>query len=558
MNKQSTRTQNNRSKIKQLLFKPFYIGLVVLVLLGVTAVTFTLDQTQKLHLESGSALEVTCNAQGLNIEITSRNALRLVCPSDGTVPTPTARPPLAEDIIYVSTTGNDDWPGTLDQPLRTIQMGVDLASAGKTVYVREGTYYEQVIISTSGTSTSPITVSAYPGETPIIDGQYDLPSHNGDWGGCNNTVSPPTCFNYEHLVSIEGDYIVLDGFEIRHSLGRGVAVYKYNGSPTGAIIKNNNVHSNRDVGILMHEAKNVTIENNDISYNSNFATHHRGAGEMNWSAGAVSVRSDNIVYRGNTIHNNWGEGVITGNYAGSTNITIEDNVFYDNYALQIYVHRSHNVNVERNLVYCTDDSRFFRGSDRTFGLVVANEPPPEGFSDGLRTRDIDILNNIVTGCRQNFAVWGSDSAAEDYRIINMLVAHNTFVNAVSTSGPDQAENVLWTNYNYENVRFENNIIYQQDGIPINLLRDYPGLTLENNLWSSPPVFTAAGSGDIVDDPQLVYPNAPIVPGQVDAAWYKLQSSSPAIGAAEKTNGITNDFFGNSRGNNSDIGAHERQ
>ncbi len=548
--------KNSGSKIRRIFIRPFYIVLIVMVLLGVTAVTFTLDQTQSVHLESGSALEVTCAAQGLNIEIASRNALKLICPADDSVPTPTTEPPQTGDIIYVSPTGNDSWAGTLDQPLRTIQKGVDLAAAGQTVYVREGTYVEQVIISNSGTSTSPITISAYPGETPVIDGQYHLPTNNGDWANCNNTVSPPRCFNYGHLVRIEGDYIILDGFEIRHSLGRGVVVYREDSIPTGSIIRNNNIHSNRHAGILMHEASNILIENNEVSYNANFATHDRNPGEINWTAAIAAYRSDQLVYRGNVVHHNYGEGLITANYDGTTNILIEDNVIYDNFALQLYIHRSHNVTVQRNLIYCTNDPAFFRGGDITYGLIIFNEIPPEGFKDGLRTTNIDILNNLVTGCQQNFGVWGTDSSGSDYPVRNMLIAHNTFVNAKSVATPNKAKNIFWTNSIYENVRFENNIIYQENGELIYLVRDYPGLTFENNLWSDSPVSFAAGDGDIIGNADLVNPNASLVPGQVDAAWYMLQSSSPAINAASKTNEIADDFFGNLRDNNPDIGAHE--
>lgn len=575
MNKhQGTDQKDQIKKSRFRTHKPILIsaGAFSILLIALIA-SISLAQSSGFSLKSDETLSLMCDGQGVQISPITKTRVSVLCtpnqnsepPVTATpnpvIPTPGGHPPLPtlnEPAIFVAQDGDDSWPGTIDQPLRTIQKGADLVTAGETVYVREGVYTERVMIRHSGTPDSPITVAAFPGETPVIDGQYKLPTHVSGWGGCNDTVSPPTCFNYGHLVGIEGNYIVLDGFEIRHSLGRGIAVYKYNGSPTEAIIKNNNVHDNRDVGILMHEASNIIVENNDISYNSNFATHDRSAGELNWSAGAVSVRSDNIIYRGNTIHNNWGEGVITGNYSGSTNIIIEDNIFYDNFALQVYVHRSQNVIVQRNLVYCTDDSRFYRGGDRTFGIVVANEPPPQGFSDGLRTKDIDILNNIAAGCRQNFAVWGSDSAESDYPIINMHVAHNTFVNAVSDRNSDAAKNVIWTNYNYENVQFENNIIYQQDGTIAHIARNYPGLTLRNNLWSSSPVSTAAGTGDIVDDPQLVNPTTSLTGGQVDAAWYMLQSSSSAINNAATGTIISNDFFGDLRDNNPDIGACENK
>ena len=502
---------------------------------------------------------MTCASEQINIELAASNALKIVCPWDENAPpvaTPTAQPPSPESIIYVSPTGNDDGPGTLDQPLRTIQRGVDLASAGNTVYVREGIYNEQVIISNSGTSSAPLTVAAYPGETAVIDGYYQLPLNNGDWANCNTTVSPPKCFNYKHLVRLEGDHIILDGFEIRHSLGRGVVVYREDDNATGSIIRNNNIHNNRHAGILMHEAVNILVENNEVSYNANFATHDRSAGDLNWTASIAAYRSDQLVYRGNVVHHNYGEGLITANYDGSTNIIVEDNVFYDNFALQLYVHRSHNVTAQRNLIYCTDDPAFFRGRDITYGLIVFNEVPPEGFKDGLRTTNINILNNIVTGCQHNFGVWGTESTDRDYPIRNMLVAHNTFINARSVNSPDRAKNILWTNSLHENVRFENNIIYQEGGELIDISRNYPGLTFENNLWSDSPNPLASGAGDLIGNVNLANPNAPIVSNEVNPDWYRIQSSSSAIGAAKPLDNISDDFFGNSRDFAPDIGAHE--
>ena len=74
-------------------------------------------------------------------------------------------------IYYVSTTGNDSNPGTIDQPWLTIQKAADTMVAGDTVWIREGIYNEQVFTVRSGNATDGyIVFVAYPGETPVIDG----------------------------------------------------------------------------------------------------------------------------------------------------------------------------------------------------------------------------------------------------------------------------------------------------------------------------------------------------------------------------------------------------
>ncbi|KAB2853943.1 MAG: hypothetical protein F9K46_17640, partial [Anaerolineae bacterium] len=72
---------------------------------------------------------------------------------------------------FVATNGNNSWPGTVSQPWRTIQYAAGRVVAGDVVWIRGGTYVEQVTPTNSGQSGRPITYKAYPGEQPIIDGQ---------------------------------------------------------------------------------------------------------------------------------------------------------------------------------------------------------------------------------------------------------------------------------------------------------------------------------------------------------------------------------------------------
>ncbi|MBA2482072.1 MAG: right-handed parallel beta-helix repeat-containing protein [Planctomycetes bacterium] len=72
--------------------------------------------------------------------------------------------------LYVSPTGSDANPGSASAPLRTINKAVNAVSAGGTVWIRGGTYREEITMSRSGTASAPIIVSAYNGEKPVIKG----------------------------------------------------------------------------------------------------------------------------------------------------------------------------------------------------------------------------------------------------------------------------------------------------------------------------------------------------------------------------------------------------
>src|SRR4029077_14366710 len=81
--------------------------------------------------------------------------------------------------FYVATTGSDTTgTGTLANPWRTINHGIAAANGGAglkpgdTLYVRGGTYAEALNNMPLGSGTgwnAPVTIAAYPGETPIIE-----------------------------------------------------------------------------------------------------------------------------------------------------------------------------------------------------------------------------------------------------------------------------------------------------------------------------------------------------------------------------------------------------
>ena len=48
------------------------------------------------------------------------------------------------ETYYVAINGNDGWPGTEQQPFRTIQRGVNAVVAGDTLLIKNGTYVEEI------------------------------------------------------------------------------------------------------------------------------------------------------------------------------------------------------------------------------------------------------------------------------------------------------------------------------------------------------------------------------------------------------------------------------
>lgn len=71
---------------------------------------------------------------------------------------------------YVSTTGNDENPGTLTSPWRTIQKAVTTVTPGCIVNIMGGTYYEEIKVTVSGTADKYIVIKNYNDEEVIISG----------------------------------------------------------------------------------------------------------------------------------------------------------------------------------------------------------------------------------------------------------------------------------------------------------------------------------------------------------------------------------------------------
>ena len=428
--------------------------------------------------------------------------------------------------LYVAPNGNDANPGTQAQPLRTIQRAVDRAVAGTTIFLRQGTYHEIVKIDQSGTAAQPIILAAFQGERPVIDGQYTLPdSPPVRW---NNTINPPRSFNYDAMLRIKGSHIVVRGIEITRSAGRGIVVggRDHNSRSTNVKIEDCSVHDVRNSPIQVQHATNSVVQRCNIYHGSDYAIHDRPTSEMNWPSMLMVSDASNVIFRGNTVRENWGEGVSANE--DSTDITIEDNTIYDNMGQQLYVHRSRGVIIQRNLIYHTNNPNFRRGGDPSGCIALNNEAD---FAASITVEEVDVRHNVVVGCRRNMALWSSDQThlpIHDVRIVN-----NTFVNAFSHTARGAVNFSINAN-NLQNIVIENNLILQTTATDqfIGDSSNSSGITFRKNLWSRTPPANMSSSNDIVAAPGLNNPDAPLSPGGVQLRWYAPNPGSPAA-----TNGV---------------------
>lgn len=421
------------------------------------------------------------------------------------------------DTIYVATTGNNGNSGSKSQPLRTIQRAIDKASAGDTIYVRGGTYNESLLITKSGTAQNPIRLHAFPGELPVIDGRYTLPT--GTTAGCSD-VTPKHCFVYKPLVSIRGSHWEFSGFKVIRSHGRGIGVSSPRGTKTrNVLVDSCIVDGARSAGIHVLNSTGVTVQRCDVSNAANFATHSRSAQQLNWPVIVNVVGSDYVMIRKNKIHESWGEGVAAGR--NSTHVTIEDNVIFDNYALQIYVQRSQDVIVQRNLVYHTNAPQFRRGGNPSSCIVINNE---SGFSGSLVTNRIKVVNNVATGCGQGIAIWGNSGS--DVRTSNVQINHNVVANAIRNTATTPVGILVNPRAKLYNISVRKNVVLQDTGHSV-YLPSTSAVSVVSNIWSRLPKVGGSGTNNQIADPQLRNPYQTLRPDQVQVDWFKPKSGSLA-------------------------------
>lgn len=426
--------------------------------------------------------------------------------------------------FYVSAKGDDSNPGSFVAPFKSIGKGASVLGPGDTLFVRGGIYNEAVTIVNSGTASAPIVISAYQAELPVIDGQGRLPEKQG-----------------AALVSLKGNYIRMEGFEVRNSNSfnsPGIVIDGVHNT-----VSHMNVHHHYACGVLARGDYSV-VEYSTIWENAYRNCRAKGCAATpypngGWATGVSAARSpvDGItkhaILRHNVVYNNWGEGLSTFEAQGTV---MEDNVVYDNWTTNTYISDASDVVFQRNLIYTTSESAVgTREGVRKACITLADER-----KDKPRSANNTVRNNVCLNGDLSIFAW---TLVPNSGLVNNLIANNTVVNGMLKTG---SLNI--------NSKIVNNIIVN-DG-PIAVVPSRDGLLFSNNLWSAAPPDTARGMHSLIQDPKLLR-LGDTKPGLLTTKYFQLDPKSPARKAGMDLGDVVKeDVFGKVRAVPPTIGAYE--
>jgi parallel beta-helix repeat protein len=416
---------------------------------------------------------------------------------------------------YVSKSGSDSNPGTASQPWKTIQKAANTLTAGDTVYIKAGTYHEQVEPKNSGTAGNYITYTAYGNDPVVIDG---------------TGVTLPWAFDGLVYVS-EVSYIRISGLQVKN-VGPGdnhAGILLEDCSYI--VIENNYTYNTTSSGIGVWDCSNIIIDGNEVELACN-------DGEQE----CISVGGVNIFeVRNNHVHHggpgtNGAEGICLKD--GSSNGKAYNNHVHDLYRLGIYVDawdkHTYNIEVYGNVVHDTDNSDCYTLACETGGLL----------------ENIAIYNNIGYNADVHGFNISINGEPVTHPMKGITVINNTFYN---NGLGGWGGGIAVENPNAQNVVIRNNIVSQNNTFQMAV---DPGVSMSNLTVDHNLIHGYRNDDDEIKGSDAVEGNPLFV--NAAGADFHLQENSPAIDAGSSSGAPSKDYDGNSRpkGAGYDIGAYE--
>ena len=416
-------------------------------------------------------------------------------------------------VYYVASNGDDANPGTLDYPWQTIQKAAQTLVPGDTVYIRAGTYFEQVIPQNSGASGQFITYAAFPGETVTIDGTgVDVPEYTG------------------LLYIVDQSYIRVSGLRVVHSDYHGIVAE----DSSYITFDHNYTYDTYSSGISSWGNSHVLVDSNEVV----------GACTGIWQEHISISNTDTFEVRYNHVHD-----VMPGTN-GKEGMSIKDASMHG----KVYGNEVNNINEVG--IYVDAEAEHLYDVE-VYGNVV-HDIPAMGFAlaseAGGTLENIRLYNNIAYN--NLVGLWLSACCSDVHPFIDITIQNNTFAynGREGWGGGIGIENVQLQNVIIRNNICSQNTYGQMTAEPAILSQIHADHNLTDG--DSDPEFEFYGASDLVDvSPAFVNPAA---------RNFHLLAVSLAVDAGTSTGSPPADYEGDLRpqdGNGDgiadyDIGADE--
>lgn len=376
----------------------------------------------------------------------------------------------SQNNYFVATNGNNNNNGSVREPWKSVQYGLDHLKPGDILYIKGGTYAEKMQLNVSGTKTNPITIKAYNNETVILDAN-SIANSNSMFRAYNKSFFTVEGIHFTNSFHKQGGGgFIIDGY------GENITLINCKFSNI-AISRDPNTtptyNTNQPVVLFMGTNSTQPIKNIRVS----------GVEIFNCRPGyseclTISGNAEYFEFSNNYIHHNANIGIdAAGHYGYCKNPDldyarhgiIKNNLCHHNQSpvaasAGIYIDGASHIIIENNTLH-----------NNFYGAEIGCEE--SGTATNIIFRNNSIYNNRMAGI-----ALGGYNETTGGRVTHSKILNNTFYNN-DTDNTNQGELFI---SQLENSQISSNIFYlsKQNHLMSNY-RNQPDLTITFNLIFSP-------------------------------------------------------------------------
>ena len=392
---------------------------------GSTATSASFEATGAWSTWVTKTLTVPVNAGSNTIRFTPTGAAGLPNLDYLDVEVSGTTTPPSSGALYVSPSGTDGAAGTQSAPT-TLTSAISRVASGGTIYLRGGTYnYASTVtipVGSNGTSSARTTLSAYPGETPVLNfsAQSESSSNRG--------------------LQLNASYWHVYGLTVEHAGDNGIYVGGSNN-----VVERTVTAYNRDSGLQLGRISSTTPSSewpsNNLILSAESHDNADSDGEDADGFAAKLTTGTGNVFRYDVSHNNIDDGwdLYTKTDTGAIGpVTIEYSLSYNNGTLS---DGTVNANGDRN-------GYKLGGDDIAVNHIVqhsiAYKNGHHGFTYNSNPGSMTISNNAsVDNAERNFSFDAGTSVFRNDTSCRFAVSGSNDKTIGNTDSSDQ----FWTGTN---------------------------------------------------------------------------------------------------------------